>query len=253
MADREKRPAAPAGGAYWTESQRPLVSLVFVTPLLLLYEGGVLLLGPRAVHNGADVWMRQLLNLIGLGRYWLLPVLVVGILLAWHHVRRDRWRFAPAVLLGMLVESALLAGVLVGLAYLERSLFADWIAAAWGGGTLQISGRLAGLVGRLVGYFGAGIYEEVLFRLLLVPAIAALLKLAGLRPARAVAAAIVLTSLAFSAAHYIGRYGDPLEFSSFVFRFLAGAFFAVLFVYRGFGIAAGTHALYDIFVGLFLR
>ena len=33
--------------------------------------------------------------------------------------------------------------------------------------------------------------------------------------------------------------------------FLAGGFFAVLFVYRGFGIAAGTHALYDIFVGLF--
>ena len=63
--------------------------------------------------------------------------------------------------------------------------------------------------------------------------------------------AVVITSLLFSAAHYIGPQGDSWQLYSFVFRFLAGGFFAVLFVYRGFGIAAGTHALYDIFVGLF--
>jgi membrane protease YdiL (CAAX protease family) len=62
--------------------------------------------------------------------------------------------------------------------------------------------------------------------------------------------AVVLTSLLFSAAHYLGPQGDRLELFSFVFRFVAGGFFALLFVYRGFGIAAGTHALYDIFVGL---
>jgi hypothetical protein len=37
----------------------------------------------------------------------------------------------------------------------------------------------------------------------------------------------------------------------FVFRFLAGVFFSVLFVYRGFGIAAGSHAAYDVLLGLF--
>ena len=71
--------------------------------------------------------------------------------------------------------------------------------------------------------------------------------------------AVVLTSLLFATAHYridmmIGSYhlvtslGDPFEWASFLFRFLAGAFFSLLFLYRGFGIAAGTHALYDILV-----
>ena len=65
-----------------------------------------------------------------------------------------------------------------------------------------------------------------------------------------VAVAVVLTSLVFSAAHYVGPHGETFEAFSFAFRFLAGAFFAMLFVYRGFGVAAGTHALYDVFVSV---
>jgi hypothetical protein len=60
----------------------------------------------------------------------------------------------------------------------------------------------------------------------------------------------VLSSLLFSAAHYIGPYGDAFDWLTAFFRFLAGAFFAVLFIFRGFGIAAGTHALYDVLVFL---
>ena len=59
---------------------------------------------------------------------------------------------------------------------------------------------------------------------------------------------MILTSVVFSAAHYLGPHGDAFEAFSFWFRFMAGAFFAMLFVHRGFGIAAGTHAMYDIFV-----
>ena len=77
----------------------------------------------------------------------------------------------------------------------------------------------------------------------------------GLRASdrQALVGAIVATSLIFSAAHYVGPQGQRLEISSFLFRSVAGGFFAVLFVYRGFGIAAGTHALYDILVGLLLH
>ena len=66
-------------------------------------------------------------------------------------------------------------------------------------------------------------------------------------------AAVVLTSLLFSTAHYIGPSGEHLEWNSFLFRFLAGVFFSILFVYHGFGIAAGAHAGYDILVGFFVR
>jgi membrane protease YdiL (CAAX protease family) len=54
----------------------------------------------------------------------------------------------------------------------------------------------------------------------------------------------------FSLAHYVGPLGDTLDLHSFTFRFLAGVFFALLFEARGFGIAAGSHAAYDILVGL---
>ena len=65
-----------------------------------------------------------------------------------------------------------------------------------------------------------------------------------------VVGAIVITSFFFSMAHYVGPHGERFIAYTFAFRFVAGAFFAVLFVFRGFGIAAGTHALYDIFVGM---
>ncbi len=64
--------------------------------------------------------------------------------------------------------------------------------------------------------------------------------------------AVVLSSLLFAAAHHVGPYGErPILWSRFVFRTLAGVFFSVVYVYRGFGIAAGSHAAYDIMVGVF--
>jgi hypothetical protein len=61
---------------------------------------------------------------------------------------------------------------------------------------------------------------------------------------------LVVSSLLFSAAHYVGPLGDTFEPYSFTFRTIAGLFFAGLFLWRGFGIAAGTHAAYDMLVGL---
>ena len=87
---------------------------------------------------------------------------------------------------------------------------------------------------------------------MLLPAVAGMARLAGGKPQVCWMIAIVVTSLAFSAAHYdfVTPYGEPFALASFAFRLVAGGFFAILFVYRGFGIAAGTHALYDVLVAL---
>ena len=61
----------------------------------------------------------------------------------------------------------------------------------------------------------------------------------------------LLTSIVFAGAHHIGPMGEPFLWYTFLFRMTAGIFFAALFVYRGFGVAAGTHAMYDVLVGLF--
>lgn len=231
--------AAASSDGYWSLSRTPLTSLVFTLPLVLAYEGGVLLLGRGTPRNGADVWLRQSLDALGFGAYFLLPVLTAVGLLAWHHVEHDRWRFSPAVLGGMAVESVAWAAALIGVARLQERF---WPLAAAAAGE--------GVLARLVAFCGAGLYEEVLFRLLLLPALAWIFGRIGFSPAAAAFWGVVVSSLLFSMAHYVGPLGDTFAVYSFTFRFLAGVFFAVLFIARGFGIAAGTHAIYDILVGL---
>lgn len=230
---------APPPASYWSLSRTPLTSLVFSLPLVLAYEGGVLLLGRGSPRNGADVWLRQLLDALGFGAYFLLPTLTVIGLLAWHHIEHDRWQFRGSVLVGMACESVFWAAILVGLARLQDRFWP--LAAAVGS---------EGFFARLIGFCGAGLYEEVLFRLLLLPLLIWVCERLGATELQAAALGLVASSLLFSAAHYVGPLGDTFELYSFTFRALAGMFFAVLFVVRGFGIAAVTHAVYDVLVGL---
>lgn len=229
----------PEADTYWSLSRTPLTSLAFTLPLVLAYEGGVLALGRGSPRNGADVWLRHLLDALGFGGYFLLPVLTIVGLVAWHHVEHDRWRFSPGVLAGMCLECLVLAAVLVGVARLQNRLW-----------PLEVPAVPGGLFARFVGFCGAGLYEEVLFRLLLLPGAVWACRRFGAGPAAAWGQAILGTSVLFAAAHYVGPLGDTFDTHSFVFRTLAGAFFASLFAVRGFGIAAGTHAAYDMVVGL---
>jgi uncharacterized membrane protein YjjP (DUF1212 family) len=60
--------------------------------------------------------------------------------------------------------------------------------------------------------------------------------------------AAIVGALVFSAFHYVGEYGDPLELASFTYRAIAGLVFSGMYLVRGFGITAWTHALYDVYV-----
>ena len=70
--------------------------------------------------------------------------------------------------------------------------------------------------------------------------------LIGMRRGGASAVAVVLSALIFSGFHYVGSLGDTFTVQSFVFRAIAGLVFSGLFVTRGIGITAWTHALYDV-------
>jgi len=229
---------AVAPDTYWSLSRTPLTSLVFTMPLVLAYEGGVLVLGRGSPRNGADVWLRTLLDHLGFGQYFLLPALTIVGLLAWHHVAHDRWRWSPGILIAMAGECVFWAAMLMGIARLQDRLWPLMLAEG------------ESFVARLIAYCGAGLYEEVLFRLLLMPALGWLLMQFGAGAVAATVQAMVISSLLFSFAHYVGPLGDTFNPYSFTFRFLAGLFFAALFSVRGFGIAAGTHAAYDMLVGL---
>jgi len=235
---------------YLEESRRPLSSLVFIVPPLIIYELGVLLV--PEYRNGVDGWLRIALDILGFARY-LLPLLTVGLLLAWHHTTAQRWRVSAYVIFWMYAECALLGFVL-----LMVSRAVEWVM----GSAFQVA-QLANItggfnrqtLGNLVAFLGAGIYEELFFRLLMIPALGALVGMAGGSPKCKLVVAVGVSSLLFSAAHFLpgGKSFAPatLEFwTTFVFLLVAGGYFAMLFLYRGFGIAAGTHAAYNIFVGM---
>jgi membrane protease YdiL (CAAX protease family) len=244
---------AAHGDTYWQLSSTPLTSLLFTLPLVLAYEGGVLLLGRGSPRNGADVWLRHLLDALGFGQYFLLPLLTVAGLLAWQFLAQDRWRVSVAALPGMTAECVLWAVVLVGIAHLQQHLwpFRPGLLQ-WDNLPLRLAAEAVWqpVLARLIGYCGAGLYEEVLFRLLMLPVAVWAFERLGCSTIVAGIWAILLSSLLFSVAHYIGPLGDSFTIYSFTFRAVAGLFFAVLFLLRGFGITAGTHFFYDLLVGL---
>jgi hypothetical protein len=244
------RSAAPDD--YFRQSRRPLASLLFTLPLLLLYELGVALQGQQAILNGADVWLRQMLSWFGLASSYALPAVVVVLLLAWHHTTGEPWRVRSGVLVGMIFECAALAVLLLAAVQLQRRAFEALHLPL-----NEIAAQAVGEPGarswlaRLFSYFGAGVYEETLFRLMLLPLSVTLLRAMNLSKKASLVAAVVVTSLLFAAAHHIGVHGEAIEPFRFTFRFAAGAMFCVLFLYRGFGIAVGAHAFYDILAGWF--
>jgi hypothetical protein len=218
-----------------------LTSLVLVFPLFLLYQLGVLI---TPTMNGADFVTRPLMDLLryNLGAYLLLSGgLTVGFIVVAFYLRR-RQEFDWRLFVPVLLESAVYALTMGTLINLIMNPFARHLAAGPPG---------AGPFDRFVLSLGAGVHEELFFRLILLSAIAALgYRVFRLPKFAAVVMAFVISSFLFSLAHHLGRHGDPLQLGVFVYRFLAGMVFATIFYFRSFAIAVYTHALYDIYVML---
>jgi hypothetical protein len=229
------KPAPKPVKGYFLRSELPWTSLVFLLPFLVFYE-----LGTRRYTADADIrafrWMQDFFEFFhAYGRH--LPALaVVGILLAWHIARRDSWALAPSHLLLMLLESFVLAIPVILLAQLSSRYMPLY----------AVSGVL---MGKLVLSVGAGIYEELVFRLGAFTLLSLLfIDVLGIRKAWSYLLMVLISSAGFSLYHYWGF--EQFQLQSFAFRTLAGVYFSVVFLYRGFGISAGSHAAYDIVVNL---
>lgn len=252
--------SVPAPGpSYWTATRHPWSCVLFVLPLLAVYEAGLSWLGPaapEATRNGADVWLRRGLTAAGLSAPYGAPCVLAAILLGWSlWRRRDRPTDLPGVWAGMSAESAVFALALFGgsqalwhgVSALERHL---------GPGSLRLltgSAAPEPALEPIIRSMGAGIYEETLFRLLIYSALLALGALAEFPPRPAIALAAVGSALLFAAAHHLGPGGDAWNGYVFGFRTLAGIYFAAIFQARGFGIAVGAHAAYDVLVTLIVH
>jgi membrane protease YdiL (CAAX protease family) len=249
--------------SYWQATRHPWSCVLFVLPLLAVYELGVRWMAvatPEECRNGADAWLRAALAAGGISPAYGAPAILVLVLLAWTLWRRqDRPTDQVGVWIGMVVESAAFALVLLALSQGLWHLLqiADRILCSHAPRpmTLAWPNRAATpdpALELIIGYLGAGIYEETLFRLLLFSGLFSVLVFADLPASWSFVVAALASALLFAAAHHLGPHGEPFNGAFFCFRSAAGLYFAGLYRLRGFGVAVGAHAFFDVMVGLLL-
>ena len=227
--------------SYLLKSRTSFYSFLFTLPLFFLYEINILFLSwddILVVRNGADFLMRNILEsfdiygLYGLGLVFFLGLLVTYIFF----IKEDQKQEVNVnFLFIMLAESMLWSVVLYFLLFKFMVLLMNPV-----GKTILQQVTLA---------IGAGIYEEFLFRVLLIAGLSGILGFVFMwdKTFKNIIA-VVLSGGIFSAFHFMGEYGDFFSMELFLIRFFAGLILGVLYMYRGFGITAYTHSIYDLIV-----
>ncbi len=231
-------------------------------PLLALYELLIWISQPGSeamVRLSADIWIRSLLLLFNENTLLLTIVLTVVLgAVIFYKERKKRYTLKQSYFAGMVAESvgwALLLWVLVsGVVGVVFGMSVSGEADQPGGLLLAAESGLAqGGITRLQMLalsIGAGLYEELIFRVVLVYGLLWVFTL-FMKEKTAALSAVLLAAALFSAVHYTGTFGDPFTLSSFMFRMLFGLALNGLLLFRGFGITAWTHSMYDVILVMF--
>ncbi len=245
---------ASTSAPYFKATRSATFSYLVSLPLLAAYEVLIAFVNRGALQQvrvGADVWIKQFLAAVGATE---IPVLAIGVgvigaIVVWAE-RKRRPRIRGRYFLWMLGESLVYAVVL---AFLVSATVGAIFAMTAPGKISELP-----LLTQLALSLGAGLYEELVFRILLVGGLfwifrrwfggASSGRASGGGPFGAYVAAALIGALVFSGVHYIGLFGDAFTLPSFTFRFLFGLALNAVFLLRGFGVAAWTHALYDVLV-----
>lgn len=232
---------------YLSTTNTLLYSYLISLPLLLLYEVLIFLARPDTEHIvrvSVDVWIKTLFSY--LGRDVLSITLILAALFGIVVLYRERKRLSSLKMgyfLTMLIEASCYAfflSILISTTITEL-LHVVQFSPIQNLTTLQ----------QLALSLGAGLYEELFFRVILVSTLLFLFKRLFAKKSVAFTVAILTAAVIFSLAHYIGTFGDPFTLSSFLFRFLFGLALNAIYLWRGFGMAAWTHAIYDLMVVAF--
>jgi hypothetical protein len=237
----EVRPTPTARSDPWSD-------LALTLPIFVAYHLGVVFL---PVQNAADLVTRELTKLANnnplhyAGLTFAIGALFVGVLVALGrkselHWQRFFWIAAEGVLYALAMRLA--ASYVVGKLRLA--------------GAPELAFEPPGTFGSIVLSLGAGFYEEIAFRVVLFGLGAYVIRLFAepipLAQARLISIGwAIVSAAAFSAWHYVGPLGDPFELRSFVFRWVCGLIFTVIYVFRGFAPVVWTHLIYDVWVLVF--
>ncbi|MEM9416703.1 MAG: CPBP family intramembrane glutamic endopeptidase [Planctomycetota bacterium] len=239
---------------YWERSRWPLQSLYFLLPLLVIYElGASTYLWDRGQQHTAHRLMVHWLDWFGVTGRHLPALVVVGTLIGMHVYRRraggehDAWRPEPKLYLAMAFETVILS---LPLFVFMSAMFRSPMPGVAGLSDLQqffTGDTFEQWKGYVVVSIGAGVYEELLFRLFAI----GLVKLIAtewfaLPDEVSTGSAVVLSSLGFAFIHFAG--GQEFDVARFLFYFVTGLYFGAVYLGRGFGMAVATHTFYDVLI-----
>lgn len=237
--------------SYFQATRSAWFSYLAALPLLAAYEVCLLVANAGSfvrVRNGADAILDAALRQVGVpasaaGLLGLTVAVGIAIYALDGHGRRFPLRGRYYV--GVLMESTIYAlGFGTVIAILSLPLLpGEWLRLQSPAGGVPLT------LGQWVALsLGAGIYEELLFRVIIMGGLAAIMRAAGVKHYSAAWIAAIGSAVVFSAFHYIGSMADPFTWNSFVFRAMAGLVLAGLYAARGFAVAVYTHAFYDLFL-----
>ena len=227
--------------SYFLQTRSSFYSFLFTIPLFFIYEVGILFLSKDdilVVRNGADFLMRSILESFGIfGLYGLGAIFLIGFIITYIYFFNDKSNksIRADYLFIMIFESVCWALILYFLLSKFMLVLMNPI-----GKTITQQVALA---------VGAGIYEEFLFRVMLISGLTGIIGFVFLwREKVRKAAALIIAAGIFSAFHFMGDYGDFFSMELFLLRFFAGIVLGVLYIARGFGITAYAHSIYDLIV-----
>jgi hypothetical protein len=225
---------------YLKETRRPIYSAALVLPFFIIYHIGSLMTGSTYI-NGADALIIRVLGALSVHSMFASALVLLACFVIWQLRTRADWDISSRKLLVLNCESLLFAFLMYLLFTYLPALQSRAAAVSHAPGALE----------KLVLFCGAGIYEELVFRgFLLSLLIMGTTRLLHMKRTSASISSAIVAALIFASFHYVGPAGDRFAWGSFLQRTWGGLYFSSLFVTRGFGVTAATHAFYDILVSL---
>ncbi|MCK4887970.1 MAG: CPBP family intramembrane metalloprotease [Planctomycetes bacterium] len=269
--------------SYLERTSRPVYAIIFLIPFIITYELGSIFIQTSVLNSHmqgrvvAFSWVQGFVEFLGFSsRFaWIVtPLVVIFILLGLQIASKKRWKFWLTDLFPMSIECVLFAIPLIVLGFVLNdsgkqvtpntppmqtaivqtsitncsAVSSNLTEPQYQPQTSQQRYWLADIITGI----GAGIYEELVFRLVLICILMLIFQdFFKFNRTAAIVISILISAALFSAHHHIDFLNwqptrEPFDIAKFVFRALAGVYFACLFAARGFGITAGTHAFYDI-------
>jgi membrane protease YdiL (CAAX protease family) len=231
--------------SYFFHSKSLANSFLFILPLLILYEFGIAFHGSN-IKNVADVIVKTPLILFGKNSSLIFNLLVIIFLIVSLFYIERKYQLNILVFIPMFIESmiyALFIGHILGFIVYKIS-FSSVLS-------IPHSLNLTNLWMQLTLSIGAGVYEEIVFRLILITLFCYIFVVFfKMHKPTSTIISILLAAFIFTMMHYVGTFGDNFTYTNFMFRLLAGIVLSVIFIFRGLGIAVYTHAIYNVFLVL---